>query len=69
MKFRDLSIGDRFDFVGPDPMLNSFYDRCTKIAPRKYRDDKRNVHTVGSVNAKVYNVEITRDTSDKGIAS
>jgi hypothetical protein len=67
MKFRDLQIGDTFDFIGPDNMLNSFYSRCTKISSRKYRWENpiqcslspaKYLETrVGSINVEVYHVE------------
>jgi len=37
MKFRELAIGDTFDFVSPNSMLNSFYNTCEKIGARSYR--------------------------------
>lgn len=55
-KFRDLAIGDSFDFVSPDRMLNSFYRKCRKISARRYRDDSYTVHSVGSIGAEVYHV-------------
>ena len=54
--FHDLAIGDSFDFVGPDRMLNSFYKRCKKISPRKYEDEDGHTHSVGTVKAVVYHV-------------
>ncbi len=56
MKFRDLKIGDTFDFISPDRMLNSFYERCRKVSARCYRDDKRNRYEVGTINCDVYHV-------------
>ena len=60
-KFRDLSIGQEFDFIDDEnPMYNSFYTRCVKTSARKYEnaDGSVNVisYTVGSINAKVYHV-------------
>lgn len=55
MKFRDLNIGDTFDFIKPGRLHNSFTKRCTKISARKYRDNMH-THTVGTVNVEVYNV-------------
>jgi hypothetical protein len=67
MKFKDLAIGDTFDFVSPNRMMNSFYDRCTKISARKYQwenpvqcslSPSKYLETrVGSANVEVYNVE------------
>lgn len=54
-RFRELEIGDRFDFVDPNrPALNSFYKQCTKISPRKYQDTDGEVHKIGSINARVF---------------
>ena len=58
MKFRDLSIGDTFDFISPNQMLNSFYLRCTKTSTRTYTDEEETRHRVGSINAEVYNVRV-----------
>lgn len=54
--FRDLKIGQSFDWIGPDRMLNSFYLRCVKTGPRTYVDERGRAHRVGSVNAKVYHI-------------
>ena len=56
MKFRDLGIGQGFDWVDDDNPANSFYLRCFKISPRRYRDAKGIVHTVGTINAQVFHV-------------
>jgi hypothetical protein len=61
MKFRELSIGDEFDFVNPDSFFNSFFMRCAKISPRKYVDSNGQAHMVGSINARVWNVERKKD--------
>ena len=40
MQFKDLAIGDEFDFVSDHPddiTRNSFYETCTKTSTRKYR--------------------------------
>lgn len=56
--FRDLAIGDTFDFIGPDPMLNSFYERCRKIGARTYETVPDHMQCrVGSVAATVYHIE------------
>jgi hypothetical protein len=57
MQFRDLHIGDTFDFIGPDNMLNSFYRRCVKTGPRSYACENGGRYTVGSVSAAVYHAE------------
>lgn len=65
--FKQLSIGNRFDFVGPDSMLNSFYSRCEKVSTRKYRwlnprkcslaPDVYLETRVGSVGVEVYHIQ------------
>ena len=55
-QFRDLANGDQFDFVSPIPGHNSFFMRCVKTAPRKYRDESGTDHRVGRIAANVYNV-------------
>jgi hypothetical protein len=54
MKFRDLPVGEWFDFVGGDHP--SFFLRCQKRSERTYRDEKFVIHRIGSINAAVYNV-------------
>jgi hypothetical protein len=51
-KFRDICQGQLFDFILPD-RYNSFFLTCTKISPRKYRDEKGTIHRVGSINCEV----------------
>lgn len=55
-KFRDLAIGDNFDWISPDIGMTSFYRKCWKISARKYVDETDIQHQVGSLNAKVYHV-------------
>jgi hypothetical protein len=58
MKFRDLSVGDAFDWVNDDrPDLTSFYERCRKIGPRRYTTAQGFTYRVGSINAEVFHVE------------
>jgi hypothetical protein len=66
MKFRDLLIGDTFDFLNDEkPMFNSFYERCEKISARKYKGlDNRIEYRVGSINASVHHVQ-PRGTDSK----
>lgn len=56
MKFKNLKIGDTFDFVDPDKIgFNSFFDTCQKISTRKYKSLTTDIeHRVGSINAIVY---------------
>lgn len=56
-QFRDLAIGQGFDFIGPDRAYNSFFLRCTKISPRRYLDERGTEHRVGTINAEVFHVE------------
>ena len=56
-RFRDISIGTRFDWVSEHLTWNSFYDKCVKISARKYRNDAGRVFVVGSVHARVFNIE------------
>lgn len=61
MKFRDLRIGDRFDFIGPERLYNSFFAACTKTGKREYSwdyvDGKTLSTRVRTVNVRVYHVE------------
>lgn len=59
MRFRDLLIGDTFDWIDDaNRMHNSFFARCVKTSPRKYEAcaDRSLHYTVGSINAKVFHV-------------
>lgn len=55
MQFRHLIVGDKFDWIGPQP---TFFLRCEKISTRKYCDEKGTEHRVGSINAEVYHVKM-----------
>jgi hypothetical protein len=56
--FRDLPIGQTFDFIGPFGHANSFYARCVKVSNRKYAEVARPevVYTVGTIKVQVYHV-------------
>lgn len=61
-KFRDLAIGQTFDFINPDPdklTQNSFYPRCEKISDRRYRTIGKTVcfYTVVTIDCEVFHVE------------
>lgn len=62
-KFRELNIGDTFDFVDDRPerrIYNSFFDRCTKTGPRSYSWTNQHgtlTSRVGTTNIEVYHVE------------
>lgn len=55
-EFREISIGDTFDFIS-GTHYDSFFRRCEKISPRKYKDAQGNVYRVGSIHCKVYHVK------------
>ena len=58
MTFKDLAIGQRFDFVSPDIGYNSFYYRCIKISPRRYRSvETQIVYMIGTTKCVVFNPE------------
>lgn len=55
-KFSSLAIGQEFDFIKPDSIYNSFFERCIKISPRKYESTQSGVeYEIGTVNCIVYN--------------
>jgi hypothetical protein len=63
-RFRDLAIGDTFDWVDPAPgASNSFFCKCKKIGARSYETvepvgamGKLMDCRVGTINARVYHV-------------
>ena len=57
IKFRDLAVGDSFDFVNDkEPTFTSYFATCTKTGTRTYVSDDGHKHRVGSINARVYHV-------------
>jgi len=63
MRFKDLKIGQSFDFINPNAIgQNSFFHRCVKVSARKYKTVSGEAmhgfaaYTVGSINAEVFNV-------------
>lgn len=63
IRFKDLAIGQRFDFIAPKSeqsafSYNSFFDRCVKTGGRKYRsiDRKMPAMNIGTINCRVYHV-------------
>ena len=63
MQFKDLKIGQTFDFVSGQPLMDSFLDRCCKVSARKYVSlaDPRELNfrpemRVGSITVEVYHV-------------
>ena len=69
IKFRDLLIGDTFDFIDDNNrLMNSFYDRCVKTSSRTYKSIELNPHydgksQVGSINAIVHHVKSRTDST------
>jgi hypothetical protein len=59
-RFRDLAVGDQFDFVDPHRLTHSFTARCVKLSARIYRvtetDGSVWRYRVGSINCAVFNV-------------
>ncbi len=58
-RFRDLAIGQSFEWIEPGGYYNSFYLSCVKTSARGYRDSMGTDHRVGSINAHVYHVTDT----------
>jgi hypothetical protein len=56
MKFREIQVGQTFDFIGPIAMFNSFYKRVIKTSTRKYEDQDGTRYEVGSINCEVHHV-------------
>ena len=57
-RFKDLSIGDTFDWISPDTMRNSFFLPCKKISARRYQAINHGmIYTVGSIHAYVYHCD------------
>jgi hypothetical protein len=61
MKFKDLKVGQTFDFIDDaNPQRNSFYARCKKVSARTYQNislTSPQTFRVGSINAYVFHVE------------
>ena len=59
--FRDLRIGQTFDFIGPDRQWNSFYEKCRKVTSRGYvsieNPGRYGTMRVGSIDAEVFHVD------------
>lgn len=56
MRFCQLKVGQTFDFIKPDSVMNSFFLRCEKINERQYKDENGTVWNVGTIRCRVYNV-------------
>jgi hypothetical protein len=59
MEFKDLKIGDEFDWIGGE--YPSFFLRCVKIGEKKYRDSNNTNHFVGSIHAKVFHRTLKKE--------
>jgi hypothetical protein len=55
-KFRDLRIGETFDFIHNEWYRPSFFKPCRKTSTRKYVDNTGQDHTVGSINTTAFHV-------------
>lgn len=60
--FRDIQVGDKFDFDSGQLGCVSFYDRCVKTSNRKYQSLKRpqdfpDGMEVGTTHVKIFHVE------------
>lgn len=56
MQFRNLYIGQTFDWINDAVSYNSFFKRCTKVSNTTYRDEDGVVHSVGTTKAEVFHV-------------
>jgi len=67
-RFRDLAVGQHFDFVDDSRSFNSFFGRCHKLSARTYgwyvtdwekagNPLKVITSRVGSINVQVFHVE------------
>ena len=53
MTFKELKVGQWFDFITPTG--TSFYGRCRKLSTRRYESDGH-IYRVGTIHAEVYHV-------------
>ena len=59
IQFKDVKVGQTFDFVKPDTFQNSFFNPCVKVGPRHYAYLMRGVrclNRIGTSKCVVYNV-------------
>lgn len=66
MRFRELGIGDTFDWIEEGSPYNSFFLRCKKISPRRYVDTKGVTYQVRTINVEVFHVIPKEETKDNG---
>jgi len=57
MLFRDLTIGQTFDFISDNLQFNSFFERCTKTGARSYVSESGLRCKVGTITVEVFHVE------------
>lgn len=55
-EFKDLKVGQTFDFIHPTPGTSSFFLRVKKTGKKTYEDEHGGKYRVGSVKAKVFHV-------------
>jgi len=55
-RFRNVKIGQWFDFIGPDHGLVTFWTRVQKTGARTYEDESGLTYRIGSLNARVYHI-------------
>lgn len=65
MKFKELKVGDSFDWISPNRIYNSFFLRCVKTGLNSYVDEDGKKHKVGSINAEVFHVERSNPVTKK----
>ena len=63
--FGSLRVGETFDFISTDRILNSFYRTVVKTSPRGYMDEDGNKYQVGSLKAAVFHVGKTFKSAKK----
>lgn len=66
MQFRNLTIGQTFDWINDATLHNSFYKRCTKVGNTTYQDADGHYHSVGTTRAEVFHVGALPGNRDTG---
>jgi len=56
MTFKNIIVGETFDFIHSEWYGPSFFRPCQKISARKYRDDIGQIHEVGTINTTVFHL-------------
>jgi len=58
MLFKDLAVGDKFDWINPKMLThNKLFSKCKKASSRIYTDGKGGSHTVRYIEAEVFHVK------------